>query len=178
MLILILINFFKMERGQKRRKTVNSKASAQRSREKRQREAAMRVLNQVPSGNIGRELKFHTFSIAPVELGNSMASTDGNITPAPALALNAIADDSTATTRIGNKIKMRSIFITGHIGPGAALAADFFGDPIVYVALVLDLRNNAASSALEASRVWLDKSGSSLAVSPLRNMEQSSRFGS
>lgn len=98
--------------------------------------------------------------------------------PATILCLNGVPQGDTMTTRDGQKIEMKSIFVTGLINiPTQSAQSAAENDSTVFIALVLDKQTNKAQlnseDVYENTRSGTD---SYLLSSPLRKMNFTERF--
>ncbi len=145
---------------------------------KRQRSIAAevrRVLNGSTGGYVGLEKKFF-------DTGRSIALTaptdasGGEVDNSTNLCLNCPAQGDGESQRDGRQISMHSINIKGTITI-ASQADQSAGDtvPDIFIALVMDKQTNAAQ--LDSEDVFENPTGiTSLATSPFRNLEYTSRF--
>lgn len=131
-------------------------------------------------GLLGVETKFLD---APKTLTSLVAPTDAagaELSPSSVVTgcLSAPAQGDGPTNRDGNRIAMKSIFISGTVGlTGQTGLADLSAEviPNVYLALVLDTQTNAAT--LNSEDVFQNVTGQAqAATAPVRNMSFTNRF--
>lgn len=158
----------------------STRAAANNSGLRRFKRAAGMTPKQVSNlrigGFLGIELKYVDYALAGQVLVAPTDATGGEVDPATALALNAIAQGDGEQQRDGKQAAIKSCYVTGVVDL-PALANQTAGKdlPTVFVALVLDKQTNAAQ--LSSENVFTNPGASAiLAASPLRNMQYTSRF--
>lgn len=132
--------------------------------------------NQRTGGFLGMENKFYDTVLANKVL---TAPTDGSgaeIDPATHNCISAPAQGDGEQNRDGRKMVINNVFVNGMLRLVPSINATAIAAPVkVYVALVQDKQTNGAQ--LNSEDVFINPAGvDNTAASPLRNLEQSSRF--
>ncbi len=135
-----------------------------------------RFRNIRTGGFIGKELKFYDTKLVASALTAPTDAAGGEHDPSATIVLNSVTQGDGEQQRDGRKMTMKSIYINGLVTvvPQANVTA---GDPasVIYIALVLDTQTNGATIVSE--EVYENKSADGiLAASPMRNLQQSTRF--
>lgn len=149
-----------------------------RKRRRFARRKRFRRPNRRTGGFQGIELKFHDVSKIGtlVQLPAAVAPSGGEIDPTDN-ALNAMAQGPAEDERLGKRIVVKSIQVTGiveRVG-GSDVAATVKTGAEIFLAIVLDTQSNGAT--INSEDVWTNPSASTnMAVGLLRNMEQIKRF--
>jgi len=144
---------------------------------RRMRMRRPRYRNYRTGGFLGHEVKYYDLNYSGA-LSSTAAMTGAEADPATILCLNGVPQGDTMSTRDGQKMAMKSIFLTGTINvPDQAAGTTLNNDCTVFVALVLDTQTNGAQ--LNSEDVFTNtRSGTDgfLTTSPLRNMQYTERF--
>jgi len=147
------------------------------SRFKKQKGLSRKAVSNIRIGGfLGIELKYvdYTYEAALV---TSASAAGGEADPATALALNAIAQGDTESTRDGKQVMCKSAFVTGVCTipfQTAAAAGTQMTVPTVFIALVQDCQTNGAQ--LNSEDVFVNPGGTPMSASLLRNLQYTSRF--
>ncbi len=138
--------------------------------------ARMRRRNQRTAGFLGIELKFYDQSLIDSALTSPTAGAGGEHDPSGTVLLNTVTQGDGEQQRDGRKIMMKSISVVGVIEQlSQANQAAGFVAPNFFVALVLDKQTNGAT--INSEDVYINPGGNAItATSPLRNLQQISRF--
>lgn len=134
------------------------------------------ISNMRIGGFLGIELKYLNYARTALALTAPTDASGGEIDPATALALNAIAQGDGEQQRDGKQVNIKSCYITGVVDvPATVNQTTAKSIPTVFVALVLDKQTNGAQ--LSSELVFENPSGAATtAANPLRNMQYTSRF--
>lgn len=139
--------------------------------------AAKRFRTRRTGGRINSEPKYYDLNYNAA-LSATADWSGAEADPTTILCLNGVPQGDTMTTRDGQKIEMKSIFINGLINvPTQSAQSAAENDATVFIALVLDTQTNKAQ--LNSEDVYENtRSGSDsyLLTSPLRKMNFSERF--
>lgn len=146
----------------------------------RARARSVGIKNVRTGGLLGLEVKFLDAPRTLTAIASPADATGGEMDPSSVITgcLSAPAQGDGPSNRDGNRIAMKSIYITGLISIAgqsalAALNAEVF--PTVFLALVLDTQTNAAQ--LNSEDVFTNPNASGdTAAQPLRNMSFTNRF--
>lgn len=131
------------------------------------------------AGFIGIEKKFLDCYASAVAIGAAADCSGGEMQPEGGCTncISAPAQGDGESNRDGRRIIIKSVFVTGTVGPTGTISdqADVVAPPVVYVALVLDTQANGATIVSE--QVYTNPNDTSLVNAyPLRNLEYSSRY--
>lgn len=135
------------------------------------------------ASTVGERLYFFDTAHGPAniaELGNAtggMQDPDqGGILPATdQKCLNAIPLGNSQSSRLGQEVVYRKVYVTGIVRRNAAAGLQTGTQQKVYIALVLDKQTNGAQAT--SDQVFINPSLSDgLAANPLKNMEYTKRF--
>jgi len=138
--------------------------------------SARSVSNMRIGGFLGIELKYVNYARSALALVAPTDASGGEIDPATALALNAIAQGDGEQQRDGKQVNIKSCYVTGVVDiPATINQTTAKNIPTIYIALVLDKQTNGAQ--LSSELVFENPSAASTtAANPLRNMQYTSRF--
>lgn len=140
-----------------------------------QRRAAQiaQASNARTGGFIGRELKFFDTSFND-QLTSNNDWSGAEVDPATAQCISSPAQGDGEQQRDGRKIVIKSAFVNGVIELPRDVHAQGAEPDSVFVALVLDTQTNGAQ--LNSEDVYINPGGSHQKVTPLRNLQYTSRF--
>lgn len=134
------------------------------------------VTNLRVAGFAGQELKFFDSVRASLAIPAPTDATAGEMDPATLNAIFCPVQGTGGSNRDGRRCTMTSVQITGLVNVPAQqgqTSADVNGT--IFIALVMDKQTNA--SQLASEDVFSNPSGNaSMAASPLRDLERSTRF--
>ncbi len=143
---------------------------------KRRRQTTYRKRNQRTAGEVGVEVKNFSSARAAVALARTSDGTGGEVDPATLNCLFCPTQGTASNNRLGRRIKMRSIQITGMIQvPNLIDQTSLNIAPVVFIALVLDRQTNATQ--LNSEDVYTNFAASAdMCVCPVRTLARSTRF--
>jgi len=130
-------------------------------------------------GVLGIETKFFDASVTGTAIVSGTDASGAECDPATILCLNAPAQGDGPSSRDGQKISMKSIFVTGVLSSATQTSVSSLDAlPIYYIALVLDTQTNGGTATgLNSEEVFVNNAAAGvLAANPLRNMSNTQRF--
>lgn len=141
---------------------------------RRYKSPAMRNLRT--GGFLGIETKFYDTSVYATSVSIATDASGGEADPTTVNCISAPAQGDTEQNRDGNRIMIKSAFVTGCvIQPSQANQTSADNPTAVCVYLVLDKQSNGAQ--LNSEDVFKNQMGQIIGnASPLRNLQYSSRF--
>ena len=134
---------------------------------------------KIPRSLLHVETHYFDFSRGTLAFASTADATGGELDPATKNCLNAIQQGAGRNNRLGNRLLVKRIYITGVVNrPDQEIASNEAGLPApasVYIALVRDKQTNGAQMNSEDC-FTNDSSSSVLASCPLRDTEHLARF--